>query len=99
MPKPVKKAAPKKRTTRKPSADPMLRAKQQMAEQMDKLSQGKFAAPVVDTKAIIAAHMSAIGKKGGDASGKARMKSLTNEKRTEVALKAAQARWAKRPRG
>ncbi len=71
-----------------------------MAEHMAKLEEGKWAepaaAPALDARAIIAAHMSKIGKKGGEASGKARMTSLSDEKRSEVALKAARARWAKR---
>ena len=44
-------------------------------------------------KSPIAEYLAKIGKKGGKASGKARMEKLTPEKRTEVAKKAAAARW------
>jgi hypothetical protein len=36
------------------------------------------------------------GKRGGLKSSKARMKKLTQEQRSEVARKAAQARWGKK---
>ena len=39
--------------------------------------------------------MAGIGRKGGKASGKARMEKLTPEQRVAVAKKAAAARWAK----
>ncbi|MEQ1909171.1 MAG: hypothetical protein ABMA15_10135 [Vicinamibacterales bacterium] len=44
----------------------------------------------------LSAYMSALGRKGGQVSGKRRMKNLTDEQRQEIALKAARARWAKR---
>lgn len=37
-----------------------------------------------------------MGKKGGKKSGKARMEKLTPEQRSEIARKAAVARWGKR---
>ena len=37
----------------------------------------------------------ALGRKGGKVGGKARMNSLTPEQRSELALKAARARWGK----
>jgi hypothetical protein len=40
----------------------------------------------------------ALGRRGGLKSGKARMKNLTPEKRSELARHAAQARWAKKGR-
>jgi hypothetical protein len=39
-------------------------------------------------------YLARIGRKGGKASGKARMEKLTPEQRREVARKAAAARWA-----
>lgn len=42
------------------------------------------------------AYMSALGRKGGQVSGKRRMQNLTDKQRQEIALKAARARWAKR---
>jgi hypothetical protein len=38
----------------------------------------------------------ALGRKGGKASAKARMKKLTPEQRTEFARNAANARWGKK---
>lgn len=43
----------------------------------------------------VSEYLAKIGKKGGKASGKARMEKLSPEKRTEVARKAAAARWKK----
>jgi hypothetical protein len=41
--------------------------------------------------------MAAMGRRGGLIGGKRRLVTMTPEKRREVALKAAQARWAKAP--
>ena len=95
MPKPVKKAAKKK-----PSADPNRRAHQLMDAHLDKLSEGKWAepatAPAVDPfEEQFKKRMAELGRKGGKASGAKRME-MPVEKRTEIALKAAQARWAKK---
>ena len=38
----------------------------------------------------------ALGRRGGRKSGKARMEKMTSEQRSEVASKAAAARWGKR---
>jgi general stress protein YciG len=38
------------------------------------------------------------GRKGGKLSAKARMKNLTPEERSEIAKKAAAARWGKKPK-
>jgi hypothetical protein len=43
-------------------------------------------------KSVLSRHLSRLGKKGG----KARLQTMTEDERTEVARKAAQARWAKR---
>ena len=40
-------------------------------------------------------HAVALGRKGGLKGGKARAKKLTTEQRSEIARKAAKARWAK----
>lgn len=40
--------------------------------------------------------MSAMGRKGGKKSAKARMEKIPPEQRSEIALKAAQARWQKK---
>src|SRR5947208_707997 len=44
----------------------------------------------------VSAYMSALGKKGGKRSGKNRMTTYTPEKRSEIAMIAARARWSKR---
>jgi len=46
-------------------------------------------------KTAISKYLSEIGKKGGKASGSARMAKLTPEQRSAVAKKAATDRWAK----
>jgi hypothetical protein len=47
-------------------------------------------------KGAVYEYLSKIGKKGGKASGKARLEKLTPEQRSEVARNAAAARWAKK---
>jgi len=47
------------------------------------------------TKAEISRFMAAMGSKGGKKSAKARMVKISPEMRSEIALKAAKARWAK----
>jgi hypothetical protein len=42
------------------------------------------------------ARMAQLGSKGGKKSGVARMKKLTAQQRSEIALKAAMARWDKK---
>ncbi len=46
-------------------------------------------------KTTVSKYLAGIGRKGGKASGKARMEKLTPEKRVAVAKTAAAARWAK----
>jgi hypothetical protein len=46
-------------------------------------------------KTTVSKYLAGIGRKGGKASGKARMEKLTPEQRVAVAKKAAAARWAK----
>jgi hypothetical protein len=47
------------------------------------------------TRAEISRIMAAMGRKGGKKSAKARMEKITPHERSRIALKAAQARWAK----
>jgi hypothetical protein len=49
----------------------------------------------VARKTAVSKYLAGIGRKGGKASGKARMEKLTPEQRVAVAKKAAAARWAK----
>lgn len=46
-------------------------------------------------KTVVSKYLSGIGRKGGKASGKARMEKLTPQQRVAIAKKAAAARWAK----
>jgi len=47
------------------------------------------------TQSDISRVMAAMGRRGGKIGGKRRMTTMTSEQRSEVAQKAAQARWAK----
>ncbi|HVS89996.1 MAG TPA: hypothetical protein VHF01_17470 [Candidatus Acidoferrum sp.] len=47
------------------------------------------------SRSLISRIMSQMGKKGGKVSGKRRMTNISPERRREIALKAAQARWNK----
>jgi general stress protein YciG len=47
-------------------------------------------------KVDLSKYMQKIGRKGGKKSGKARLVKLTPEQRSEIARKAAAARWGKR---
>jgi hypothetical protein len=49
----------------------------------------------VSRKTVVSKYLAEIGRKGGKASGKARMEKLTPEQRAAVARTAAAARWAK----
>jgi hypothetical protein len=49
----------------------------------------------VARKTTVSKYLAGIGRKGGKASGKARMEKLTPEQRVAVAKTAAAARWAK----
>jgi hypothetical protein len=48
------------------------------------------------TKSEISRVMAVMGRKGGKIGGKRRLETMTSEQRSQIALKAAQARWAKR---
>jgi hypothetical protein len=48
--------------------------------------------------AALSAYMSELGRKGGRVSGSRRKQNLSPERRAEIALKAARARWAKTKR-
>jgi hypothetical protein len=49
----------------------------------------------VARKTVVSKYLAGIGRKGGKASGKARMEKLTPQQRVAIAKKAAAARWAK----
>lgn len=48
-----------------------------------------------ETKSDISRVMAAMGRKGGKIGGKRRLQTMTPEKRSQIAFKAAQTRWAK----
>lgn len=85
MPKPVKK--------RRPSSDPNLSAADMVQRS---LNAHDTPAPVKNFKDELSAYMAKLGKKGGKASGAKRMQNLSEEKRREIASRAARARWAVR---
>jgi hypothetical protein len=62
---------------------------------VDKLS-GSSTELTVPSRSEISRIMSAMGRKGGKKSAKARMEKIAPEARREIALKAARARWAKK---
>jgi hypothetical protein len=51
------------------------------------------------TPAEISRVMSALGQKGGKIGGKRRMETMTQKERSDIAFKAAQARWNKDKKG
>ena len=86
MPKPVKK-------TRRSPSDPNLAGADIVSRSLEAHDKPS---PPRDFNAQLSAYMSKLGQKGGKVSGERRMENLTQEKRSEIALKAAQARWARR---
>jgi hypothetical protein len=50
------------------------------------------------TSAELSRVMSILGRAGGKKGGKRRMETMTPEQRSEIALRAARARWAKKKR-
>jgi hypothetical protein len=56
----------------------------------------RFSIKAMARKREISEYLAKIGRKGGKASGKARMEKLTAEQRSEVARRAALARWKRR---
>ena len=49
--------------------------------------------PPAVTKSEISRVMAELGRRGGEIGGKRRMETLTQERRSQIAYKAAQARW------
>ncbi len=101
MPKPLKKPVRRLKTPAKPKrpTDPNRAAHAMLAEHMGRVQEELAQAvtdPPLDFETQYKAHMSKLGKKGGKASGAKRMENLSDQERQLIALKAAQARWAKR---
>lgn len=102
MPKPVQKnkTSTKKSTTRKPSSDPNRRAHQMLQEHLERAGEAETAPSVLTGfDAALKAYMSALGTKGGKASGVSRMHKLSPTRRREIAAKAARDRWQREKAG
>ncbi len=106
MPKPLKKkpAAKKSTTPKRPASDPNRRARQLMAEHLErvekssppwKAEQGPAVTPPHGDpfEAQFRARMSELGRKGGKISGAKRMENLSQKQRRDIARKGAKARW------
>jgi hypothetical protein len=93
MPKRISKAKlKKKRHSQEPDVN-------QIAYALVQRSVGdQVAEPESMTKAEISRLMAEMGRRGGKIGGKRRLQTMTPEKRSQVALKAARVRWAKEPR-
>jgi hypothetical protein len=97
MPKPVKKTTKKRATPKRPSSDPILRARQMFDEHMAKAETSEMlAAPSFQEQ--LSAHMAKVGSKGGKVGGARRMQTMTPEQRSEVALLGLLGRVGQRPR-
>lgn len=89
MPKRISKAKRKKK--RAPQEDI-----NQFAHRMVQESTAEAAGEAeIMTKAQISQLMAEMGRRGGKIGGKRRMETMTPERRSQVALKAAKARWSK----
>lgn len=82
---------------RKPTAKPKRPSDvNQLAYQtVGKLTAEKAPDNTAVTDSEISRVMAALGRKGGKVGGRKRAESLTPKKRSEIALKAARARWKK----
>lgn len=70
---------------------------EQSTAEVPKSEQKPEAAPAVVAPADLSQYMSAMGRKGGLVGGKRRLLTMTPEDRRKAAVKAAQARWGKKP--
>jgi hypothetical protein len=87
MPKPVKKK--RKRT---PPRDINQWARHMVEQSTASETEPTATAPAIDPTAL-SAYMSALGRKGGKASGERRMQNLSEQQRRDIASRAARARW------
>jgi hypothetical protein len=89
MKKPAKKTAPKPKAKREPEPDV-----NQLAQHQVKMTT-EDSAPVFlpPTQADISRVMAELGRRGGKIGGKKRAANMTADRRKEIALKAARARW------
>jgi hypothetical protein len=96
MPKPLKKPTRKLKTPAKPKrpTDPNRAAHAMLQEHMSRVQHEPT--PVLDFEAQFRERMRTLGAKGGKLGGKRRLETMSPERRREIALKAARARWAKK---
>jgi len=69
---------------------------QRSTDEAEPVPEHKSTNPHTTSKAEISRVMAAMGRKGGRIGGKRRLKTMTPEERSQVALKAAKARWDKK---
>jgi hypothetical protein len=86
----AKKTATKLNSRPRRSSDLNVLAHQLIGEMTERL-EGPQA-----TKDEVSRVMAVLGRKGGKIGGKRRMDTLTQERRSQIAFKAAQARWGKK---
>lgn len=86
----AKKATAESNGRPKRSSDPNVLAHQLIRETTEKSNEPHA------TDAEISRVMAVLGRKGGRIGGKRRMDTLTQEQRSQIAFKAAQARWKKK---
>jgi hypothetical protein len=86
MPKPLKKAAKRTSPDVNEVAFDLVRRSTESADHQ---------APSPALSAELSAYMKVLGSRGGKTGGKRRLETMSPERRSEVALKAARARWGK----
>ena len=80
--------------TSKPALDTVQNARRVVLESVGATDEPAEAAR--PSRALISQVMAEMGRKGGRIGGKRRLETLSDRRRTEIARKAAQARWAKK---
>lgn len=100
MPKPLKKAKmaksgklPTPPKAKRPS-DPNRAAHAMIAEHLSRVQGPASDQPIIDAETVIREHMRKLGAKGGKIGGKRRLVTMTAQERSQIALAAANKRWA-----
>ena len=83
--------------TKKKTSTKTVKAKKRPAD-VNQLAHflGKQSTEVEPSSSEISRVMSALGRRGGKIGGKRRLETLTQDQRSQIAYKAAQARWGKK---
>lgn len=83
-----------KKAKRKPRLDTVQNARRVVLESVGEL---ELTAPApLPTPSLISQVMAEMGRRGGLIGGKRRLETLTDRRRSQIAKKAAKARWAKK---